>query len=113
MRPHNTGHWSINGAVTSQFENHIRAVLGLKLGDTARINPEQYTVMGNILGSKRTALSEAIPAALAHNSGAKLNLYGKEIRPGRKLGHINISGENWQKLLEDALWIVELFEGKH
>ncbi|MDR2508592.1 MAG: 5-(carboxyamino)imidazole ribonucleotide synthase [Candidatus Ancillula sp.] len=113
MRPHNTGHWTINGAVTSQFENHIRAVLGLKLGSTSRINPEHFTVMANILGSKRGQLSEAIPAALAHNSCAKINLYGKEIREGRKLGHVNISGKDARRLLEDALWIATLFEGKH
>jgi 5-(carboxyamino)imidazole ribonucleotide synthase len=112
MRPHNTGHWTIDGAVTSQFENHIRAVLGLKLGDTSRLNNQHFTVMQNILGSKRRQLSEALEAALAHNPQARINLYGKEIREGRKLGHINISGPDLGELLEDSKWIAELFEGK-
>jgi 5-(carboxyamino)imidazole ribonucleotide synthase len=108
MRPHNSGHWTINGAVTSQFENHLRAVAGLPLGNTSAT--ANWTVMVNILGSTRNTLAEALPGALARDSRAKINLYGKGIRPGRKLGHINISGDNLAELLENAQWIARYFE---
>ena len=77
-RVHNTGHWTIEGAVTSQFENHIRAVLGLPLGDPS---PRGHAGMLNLIGTHPTL------QALAQVSGAALHLYGKEPRPGRKLGH--------------------------
>ena len=79
-RVHNTGHWTIEGAVTSQFENHLRAILGLPLGSTA----SQASLMVNLIGSvPRTEDLLDVP-------GAHLHLYGKEPRPGRKLGHITL-----------------------
>lgn len=90
MRPHNSGHWSIEGAVTSQFEQHVRAVLGWPLGDTRALAPA--TVMANILGGSRRRLEDAWPGLT--DAGAKLHLYGKEWRPGRKLGHVTVMGDD-------------------
>ncbi|MFC8731700.1 5-(carboxyamino)imidazole ribonucleotide synthase [Luteimicrobium sp. NPDC057192] len=91
MRPHNSGHWTIDGSVTSQFEQHLRAVLDLPLGDTAPVAP--WTVMANVLGSERTELTDALPEVLA-DGDARVWLYGKDVRPGRKLGHVNVSGDD-------------------
>lgn len=88
MRPHNSGHWSIEGSVTSQFEQHLRAVLDWPLGDTAVFAP--VTVMANVLGGTREILSSAWPAV--DDPGAKVHLYGKEVRPGRKVGHVTVMG---------------------
>ncbi|MDR1862248.1 MAG: 5-(carboxyamino)imidazole ribonucleotide synthase [Candidatus Ancillula sp.] len=109
MRPHNTGHWSINGAVTSQFENHIRAVLGLPLGSTRMLS--KCVVMRNILGSEYEDMSTVLDAALKVDKEAKINLYGKATRAGRKLGHVNIIGEDFEKLTQTAQKIVEILEG--
>src|SRR5690606_20885443 len=90
MRPHNSGHWTIDGAVTSQFEQHLRAVLDLPLGSTEPTAP--WTVMANVLGSQLDELTDALPDVLAAYPEARVNLYGKGVRPGRKLGHVNVSG---------------------
>jgi 5-(carboxyamino)imidazole ribonucleotide synthase len=90
MRPHNSGHWSIDGAVTSQFEQHLRAVLDLPLGDTSPRAP--WTVMGNVLGGDYPQLYSAYRHLLARDPGLKVHLYGKGVRPGRKIGHVNVSG---------------------
>ena len=92
MRPHNSGHWTIDGAVTSQFEQHLRAVLDLPLGDTSARST--WTVMANVLGSSLTELTDALAAVTAADPGAKVQLYGKDVRPGRKLGHVNVSGDD-------------------
>jgi 5-(carboxyamino)imidazole ribonucleotide synthase len=80
-RVHNTGHWTIDGAVTSQFENHVRAVVGLPLGDTT---PRGRASMVNLVGGL-PSLEE-----LTRLPGARVHLYGKEPRPGRKLGHVTV-----------------------
>jgi len=80
-RVHNSGHWTIEGAVTSQFENHLRAVLGLPLGATT---PVGVSAMVNLIGETPD------PAALLSIDGAHLHLYGKPARPGRKLGHVTL-----------------------
>ncbi|MDQ2624078.1 MAG: 5-(carboxyamino)imidazole ribonucleotide synthase [Actinomycetota bacterium] len=90
MRPHNSGHWTIDGAVTSQFEQHLRAVLDLPLGDTAARAP--WTVMANVLGSAHAHVTDALAQVTASDPGAKVHLYGKDVRPGRKLGHVTVSG---------------------
>jgi 5-(carboxyamino)imidazole ribonucleotide synthase len=82
-RVHNTGHWTIDGAVTSQFENHVRALLGLPLGSTDPLVP---SVMVNLVGGVPD-----VDALLAH-PGARVHLYGKEPRPGRKVGHVTLVG---------------------
>ena len=106
MRPHNCGHWTINGSVTSQFEQHLRAVLDLPLGDTS--TTADWTVMVNILGSTRENLADSLPEVLAQFPTAKLNLYGKEIRPGRKLGHVNVSGDDLAEVQATAVAAAEL-----
>ena len=90
MRPHNTGHWTQDGAVTSQFEQHLRAVLNLPLGATDALAP--VTVMKNFLGGENQDLYSAFPQALAAEPAAKVHCYGKSVRPGRKIGHVNLVG---------------------
>jgi 5-(carboxyamino)imidazole ribonucleotide synthase len=100
MRPHNSGHWSIDGAVTSQFENHLRAVLDLPLGDPTPIAP--YSVMVNVLGGDKGGLYRAYLHVLARDPGLKIHMYGKEVRPGRKLGHVTAVGDDLDDLLARA-----------
>ncbi|WP_166852586.1 5-(carboxyamino)imidazole ribonucleotide synthase [Isoptericola sp. BMS4] len=110
MRPHNSGHWTIDGAVTSQFEQHLRAVLDLPLGDTAARAP--WTVMANVLGSGLDALTDALPEVLARFPEARVNLYGKGIRPGRKLGHVNVSGADLAEVRRRAVEAAALLRGQ-
>ena len=100
MRPHNTGHWSIDGAVTSQFENHLRAVLDLPLGDPAARAP--WTVMRNVLGGTRTDLVEGLRHVLARDPGLKVQLYGKDVVPGRKVGHVTAVGADLDEVRRRA-----------
>ena len=90
MRPHNTGHWSIDGSATSQFENHLRAVLDLPLGPTDAREP--VSVMVNVLGGSVTDLVAQRAVALAAEPGVHVHLYGKPVRPGRKVGHVTATG---------------------
>jgi 5-(carboxyamino)imidazole ribonucleotide synthase len=93
MRPHNSGHWTMDGSRTSQFEQHLRAVLDYPLGDTGTIAP--VTVMANVLGGAQTpttSLDERLHHLFARMPDARVHLYGKEERPGRKVGHINFVG---------------------
>ncbi|WP_026544243.1 5-(carboxyamino)imidazole ribonucleotide synthase [Arthrobacter sp. 35/47] len=87
MRPHNSGHWTMDGAVTGQFEQHLRAVLDLPLGDTSLASG--VVVMKNILGGDNADLYSAFPMALQAEPAAKVHTYGKGVRPGRKIGHVN------------------------
>ncbi len=101
MRPHNSGHWTQEGAVTSQFEQHLRAVLDLPLGDTALRAP--HAVMVNILGGPAEgSLAERMPAALEAHPAAKVHTYGKEPRPGRKVGHVNVVGDDLDTVVYEA-----------
>lgn len=92
MRPHNTGHWSIDGAATSQFENHLRAVADLPLGSAAMTAP--VAVMVNILGGARADLLGGLSDVLAADPGLRVQLYGKEVVPGRKVGHVTAVGDD-------------------
>ncbi|WP_255708868.1 5-(carboxyamino)imidazole ribonucleotide synthase [Pseudarthrobacter sp. L1SW] len=92
MRPHNTGHWTQDGSVTSQFEQHLRAVLNLPLGATDILAP--VVVMKNFLGGENQDLFSAYPLALASEPAAKVHCYGKSVRPGRKIGHVNLVGSS-------------------
>jgi 5-(carboxyamino)imidazole ribonucleotide synthase len=95
MRPHNSGHWTMDGAATSQFEQHLRAVLDYPLGDTAAI--AAVTVMANVLGAPQTptmSVDERLHHLFARMPDAKVHLYGKAERPGRKLGHVNVLGRD-------------------
>jgi 5-(carboxyamino)imidazole ribonucleotide synthase len=100
MRPHNTGHWSMDGAVTGQFEQHLRAVADLPLGSTASHAP--YAVMVNLLGGSRVDLAPGVAEALRRDPALKVHLYGKGVRPGRKLGHVTVIGEDPDDLLARA-----------
>lgn len=111
MRPHNTGHWTIDGAVTSQFEQHLRAVLDLPLGSTAIKAPGSTSVMVNLLGSAYADPALALPRALAGHPEAKIHLYGKEVRPGRKLGHVTVVDEDPLRARREAETVVALLRG--
>jgi len=100
MRPHNSGHWSIEGAVTSQFENHLRAVLDLPLGSPSLVAP--YAVMVNVLGGDKGDLYRAYLHCMARDPGLKIHMYGKEVRAGRKLGHVTVVGDDLDDLLARA-----------
>jgi 5-(carboxyamino)imidazole ribonucleotide synthase len=95
MRPHNSGHWTMDGARTGQFEQHIRAVLDYPLGDTGLLAP--VTVMANVLAAAQTpsmTMDERLHHLFARLPDAKVHLYGKTERPGRKIGHVNITGDD-------------------
>ena len=109
MRPHNSGHWSIDGAVTSQFEQHLRAVLDLPLGDTSPRAP--WTVMGNVLGGDYPQLYPTYRHLLARDPGLKIHLYGKGVRPGRKIGHVNVSGADLDDLRARATHASDFLQG--
>lgn len=101
MRPHNSGHWTQDGSITSQFEQHLRAVLDLPLGDTAMRAP--HAVMVNILGGPAEGtLGERLPDALAAHPSAKVHTYGKDPRPGRKVGHVNVAGDDLDTVVYEA-----------
>lgn len=110
MRPHNSGHWTMDGAVTSQFEQHLRAVLDLPLGATdARAT---WTVMANVLGSTLDDPTDALAAVAAADPAAKVHLYGKQVRPGRKLGHVNVSGPDLEDVRRRARDAAALLRGE-
>ena len=111
MRPHNTGHWSQDGAVTSQFENHLRAVMDLPLGSPAP--RERWTVMVNILGGPTDSghLYDGLPHAMARDPQLRVHLYGKDLRPGRKVGHVNAYGDDLDDCLERARHAAAWFRG--
>jgi 5-(carboxyamino)imidazole ribonucleotide synthase len=93
MRPHNSGHWTIEGARTSQFEQHLRAVLDLPLGSCAPIAPAgQFTVMANLLGGDDPDVFDRYIHVMAADPAVKVHFYGKEVRMGRKIGHVTIVG---------------------
>jgi 5-(carboxyamino)imidazole ribonucleotide synthase len=93
MRPHNSGHWTIEGARTSQFEQHLRAVLDLPLGSCAPTAPSgQFTVMANLLGGTDPDVFDRYLHVMAADPAVKVHFYGKEVRVGRKIGHVTIVG---------------------
>jgi 5-(carboxyamino)imidazole ribonucleotide synthase len=93
MRPHNSGHWTIEGARTSQFEQHLRAVLDLPLGSCAPAAPSgQFTVMANLLGGTDPDVFDRYIHVMAADPAVKVHFYGKEVRLGRKIGHVTIVG---------------------
>lgn len=101
MRPHNSGHWTQDGAVTSQFEQHLRAVLDLPLGATDPAAP--WSVMINILGGPAEGeLVDRFAPAMAAHPLAKIHTYGKAPRPGRKVGHVNVAGLDLDDVVYEA-----------
>jgi 5-(carboxyamino)imidazole ribonucleotide synthase len=110
MRPHNTGHWSMDGAVTGQFEQHLRAVLDLPLGSTAQREP--FSVMVNVLGGPQGgSLADRYPVMMSAQSTVKVHNYGKEPRPGRKVGHVTAVGEDLDEVAYLARAAAAHFEG--
>ncbi|MWV50597.1 5-(carboxyamino)imidazole ribonucleotide synthase [Rathayibacter sp. VKM Ac-2803] len=101
MRPHNSGHWTMDGSTTSQFEQHLRAVLDLPLGATGCRDP--WTVMVNVLGGPvGESLTDRYPRVLAQHPAVKVHNYGKEPRPGRKVGHVNATGDELELVVYEA-----------
>ncbi|OEV05226.1 phosphoribosylaminoimidazole carboxylase [Streptomyces nanshensis] len=100
MRPHNSGHWTQDGAVTSQFANHLRAVLDLPLGDP---RPRaRWTVMANVLGGDYPDMYSAYRHCMARDPQLKIHMYGKDVKPGRKVGHVNTYGDDLADVRERA-----------
>jgi 5-(carboxyamino)imidazole ribonucleotide synthase len=100
MRPHNTGHWTIDGARTSQFEQHLRAVLDLPLGSPAMTAPA--AVMVNVLGGDDADVYDRYIHVMAADPAVKVHMYGKPVRPGRKIGHVTAVGEDPAELGDRA-----------
>ena len=96
MRPHNSGHWTIEGARTSQFEQHLRAVLDWPMGSTERTAP--WVVMANVLGGEGDPdLDRRLHMLFGRDPGLKVHLYGKQVRPGRKIGHVTALGDDLEQ----------------
>ena len=109
MRPHNSGHWSIDGSTTSQFEQHLRAVLDLPLGATGARDP--WTVMVNIFGGPESgSLTDRFSSALAEHPLVKVHNYGKASRPGRKVGHVTAGGDDIDEVAYQARATAQLFQ---
>ncbi len=100
MRPHNSGHWTIDGSVTSQFEQHLRAILDLPLGDPSMT--ADIAVMGNILGGEKTDMYRPYLHLMARNPDLKFHHYKKEVRTGRKIGHVTAVGSDLLQLTADV-----------
>ena len=110
MRPHNSGHWTMDGARTGQFEQHLRAVLDYPLGATAPLAP--VTVMANVIGAQQSpamTMDERLHHVFARMPDAKVHLYGKSERPGRKIGHVNVVGA-LRGSLEDEAYVADVRE---
>jgi 5-(carboxyamino)imidazole ribonucleotide synthase len=110
MRPHNSGHWTIEGARTSQFEQHLRAVLDYPMGQTALTAPA--VVMANVLGGQAggMGIDERLHHLFAADPGIKIHLYGKQVRPGRKIGHVTALGDDLDEVRARAARAVRWLE---
>ncbi len=109
MRPHNSGHFSIEGSVTSQFEQHLRAVTDMPLGDTAMTAPA--AVMVNVLGGPAEGpMPVRYAAVLAAHPGAKVHSYDKLPRPGRKVGHVTVTGADPAEVRAEARAAAAMFD---
>ncbi|GAA2670403.1 5-(carboxyamino)imidazole ribonucleotide synthase [Streptomyces aculeolatus] len=109
MRPHNSGHWTQDGAVTSQFANHVRAVLDLPLGDPRPRAP--WTVMANVLGGDYPDMYPAYLHCMARDPGLKIHMYGKDVKPGRKVGHVNTYGDDLDEVRARARHAADYLRG--
>lgn len=110
MRPHNSGHWTIEGSHTSQFEQHLRAILDLPLGDPSMTAP--IAVMGNVLGSTKTDMYRPYLHLMARTPALKFHNYKKDARPGRKIGHVTLLGQNLLELTEEVQHAVDYMSGE-
>ncbi|MCZ7414630.1 5-(carboxyamino)imidazole ribonucleotide synthase [Streptomyces sp. WMMC897] len=109
MRPHNSGHWTMDGAVTSQFANHVRALLDLPLGDPRPRAP--WTVMANVLGGDYPDMYGAYLHCMARDPQLKIHMYGKDVKPGRKVGHVNTYGADLADVRERARHAADYLRG--
>lgn len=109
MRPHNSGHWTQDGAITSQFANHVRAVLDLPLGDPRPRAP--WTVMCNVLGGDYPDMYQAYLHCMARDPQLKIHMYGKDVKPGRKIGHVNTYGDDLADVRERARHAADYLRG--
>ncbi|NEC63090.1 5-(carboxyamino)imidazole ribonucleotide synthase [Streptomyces sp. SID9727] len=109
MRPHNSGHWSMDGAITSQFANHVRAVLDLPLGDPRPRAP--WTVMCNVLGGDFPDMYQGYLHCMARDPQLKIHMYGKDVKPGRKVGHVNTYGDDLADVRERARHAADYLRG--
>ena len=109
LRPHNSGHWTIDGSVTSQFEQHLRAILDLPLGDTAMT--AKYAVMGNVLGGDKQDMYRPYLHLLARTPKLKVHQYRKDVKPGRKIGHVTLLGENLVELTTEVQHAIDYMGG--
>lgn len=109
MRPHNSGHWTQDGAVTSQFANHLRAVLDLPLGDPRPRQP--WTVMANVLGGDYPDMYQGYLHCMARDPQLKIHMYGKDVKPGRKVGHVNTYGADLADVRERARHAADYLRG--
>jgi len=100
LRPHNSGHWTIEGSVTSQFEQHLRAILDLPLGETSMT--AKWAVMGNVLGGSKEDMYRPYLHLMARTPALKFHQYRKEVRPGRKIGHVTITGDDLVELRQEV-----------
>lgn len=110
MRPHNSGHWTIEGSLTSQFEQHLRAVLDLPLGNPQMTAP--IAVMGNILGGDKEDMYRPYLHLMARTPELKFHHYKKEVRPGRKIGHVNLLGDNLLELTQEVQHALDYMSGE-
>lgn len=110
MRPHNSGHWTIDGSHTSQFEQHLRAVLDLPLGDPSMTAP--LAVMGNVLGGDKPDMYRPYLHLMARTPALKFHHYKKEVRPGRKIGHVTMVGENLVELTQEVQHALDYMSGE-
>jgi 5-(carboxyamino)imidazole ribonucleotide synthase len=110
MRPHNSGHWTIEGSHTSQFEQHLRAVLDLPLGDPTMTAP--IAVMGNILGHEKADMYRPYLHLMARNPRLKFHHYKKEALKGRKIGHVNLLGDDIVELTQEVQHALDYMSGE-
>ena len=110
MRPHNSGHWTIEGSHTSQFEQHVRAVLDLPLGDPSMTAP--IAVMGNVLGGSKTDMYRPFLHLMARTPALNFHQYKKDVRPGRKIGHVTLLGKDLVELTNEVQHAVDYMSGE-
>jgi 5-(carboxyamino)imidazole ribonucleotide synthase len=110
MRPHNSGHWTIEGSHTSQFEQHLRAVLDLPLGDPSMTAP--IAVMGNVLGGSKTDMYRPYLHLMARTPALNFHHYKKDVRPGRKIGHVTLLGKDLVELTNEVQHAVDYMSGE-
>ena len=108
--PHNSGLWTIEGSRTSQFEQHLRAILDLPLGDPSMT--DEFAVMGNIFGTDKTDMYRPYLHLMARNPSLKFHMYSKEVRLGRKIGHINIVGKDLMHLRSEIEHAIDYLSGE-